>query len=87
MKCSEVKNGANVVFKVKSDIFKEKIHMDGNVIQNNKESKTMCICYLDGYQSRTETVPYEDMVAVGREDGDMMKFDNISGKSILLTAD
>lgn len=87
MKCSELKDGASVVFKVQSDIFKKKVYMDGNVIHNNTDARTMCVCYLDGYQSRTETIPYEDMVAVGREDGDMMKFDNISGKSVLLTAD
>lgn len=84
MKCSDLKQGRLVIFKLYSDIFKKKIPWDGNVIYVEPERKRVCVCYLDGYKSETEDIPYEDMLAAYDENGEMMTFDNIKVKSVLL---
>lgn len=87
MKCSELQAGQEVVFKIYSDIYKKKIFETGTVSFINKNTQTVCILWLEGYKNRDEMIPYRDMVAVSDENGEMMKFDNISGKSVLLTAE
>lgn len=87
MKCSELKENTKVVFKIYSDIYKDKIYEIGSVICIFPKTKKVCVCYLDGYKSLTEDIPYEDMVACYDDNGEMMSFDNIKGKSILLVAE
>jgi hypothetical protein len=87
MKCSELKVNAQVVFKIYSDIFKRKIYEIGSAIYVLPNRREVCVCYLDGYKSRSENIPYEDMVACYDENGEMMFFDNIKGKSVLLAAE
>lgn len=87
LKCSELKENAQVVFKIYSDIFKRKIYEIGSVIYVLPNSRKVCVCYLDGYKSRSENIPYEDMVACYDENGEMMSFNNIKGKSVLLAAE
>lgn len=82
--CSSLKCGENVVFKTYSDIYKKKIPMDGTVIDIYPKRQMVVICWLEGYKSRTEHVDYSDMIAVHNPDGEMMKFNSISGKSDLL---
>ena len=87
LKCSELKENAQVVFKIYSDIFKRKIYETGSVIYVLPNRREACVCYLDGYKSRSENIPYEDMVACYDENGEMMSFNNIKGKSVLLAAE
>lgn len=87
LKCSELKVNAQVVFKIYSDIYKQKIYEIGSVIYVLPNSRKVCVCYLEGYKSRSENIPYEDMVACYNENGEMMSFDNIKGKSVLLVAE
>ena len=87
MKCSELKVNAQVVFKIYCDIYKRKIYEIGSVIYVLPNRREVCVCYLDGYKSRSENIPYEDMVACYDENGEMMSFNNIKGKSVLLAAE
>jgi|GEM_PF-2354056 len=82
-KCSDLKQNDNVVFKV-SVYGDEKETFDGSVIYVNNVNKTVSICYLEGYHSRTDNIPYSNMIAVYDLNGEHMKFDGISGKSALL---
>jgi hypothetical protein len=87
MKCSELTKGRPVVFNLNSDIYGKKVPMDGSVIYVLPEKRTVCVCYMDGYKSMTEDIPYEDMLATYDENGEMMKFDNIKGPSVPLVAE
>lgn len=87
MKCSELKVNAQVVFKIYCDIYKRKIYEIGSVVYVLPNRREVCVCYLDGYKSRSENIPYEDMVACYDENGEMMSFNNIKGKSVLLAAE
>ena len=87
LKCSELKVNAQVVFKIYSNIFKRKIYEIGSVVYVLPNRREVCVCYLDGYKSRSENIPYEDMVACYDENGEMMSFNNIKGKSVLLAAE
>ena len=87
LKCSELKENAQVVFKIYSNIFKRKIYETGSVIYVLPNRREVCMCYLDGYKSRSENIPYEDMVACYDENGEIMSFDNIKGESVLLAAE
>ena len=86
-KCSELERNTQVVFKIYSDIYKEKIYEIGSVIYVLPTRRQVCVSYLEGYKSRTDNIPYEDMVACYDENGKEMSFDNIGGKSVLLLAE
>ena len=81
-KCSELENNIPVVFKIYSDIYKEKIYETGNVIYVLPNIKEVCVCYLKGFKSLTENIPYEDMVACYDENGETMSFDKLKGKMV-----
>lgn len=87
LKCSELEQWREIVFKI--DIFQneEKQYWIGNVIYVDQKAKTVCISYLEGYKSRVDVIPFKDCVAAYDRDGTMMEFDNIKGTSILLEAD
>lgn len=87
MKCSELLNDTPVVFKIYSDIFNKKICMDGSVIYVSADTNEVCVGWLEGYKYRTGNIPYKDMIAAYDENGEMMSFENIKGKSVLLTAE
>ena len=87
MKCSELKKDRPVVFNLYNDIYGEKKPMDGTVIYVLPEKRTVCVSYLEGYKSMTADIPFEDMLAAYDKGGEMMKFDNIKGPSVLLTAE
>ena len=87
MKCSELENGRQVVFKIYSDIHKRKVPECGTVVFVSKGRKEVCVSWLEGYKDRHDNIPYEDMLATYDENGEMMKFDDISGKSVLLIAE
>lgn len=83
-KCSDLEIGNHVVFKC-DPYFEGKIsYYEGNVICNSASSKKICVCFLSGYKSLTETIPYEDIVAVSDPNGEYHEFPGISGRGVLL---
>lgn len=87
LKCSDLQYKTPVVFLLKSDILRRKVHEVGTVHAVNTTDKTVCVSYLEGYKHRYDDIPYSDMVAAYDENGEVMKFDNIYGKSVLLIAE
>lgn len=83
-KCTSLQSGEQVVFMIHSDILGKKIPMDGSVIFVHENTKKVCVSWLSGYKDMHDSIPFEDMLAVYNPAGEMMKFDNISGKSDLL---
>lgn len=86
-KCTSLQSNEEVVFNLFSDIYKKKIPMVGTVSFINEDKKTICVSYLEGYKDRHDVIPFEDMLAVYNPNGEMMSFDNISGKSDLLISE
>ena len=67
---------------------KKRKYNDGNVIYVDKDRETVCVCYLEGYKSRSDIIPFEKMIAKADENGEEMLFGGwIRGKSILLEAE
>jgi len=87
MKCSELENGRPVVFKVDPYYQGNKQVYDGTVLWVNKNQKIVMISYLEGYKDRSDPVPFEDMISAYDENGEMMNFGGVKGKSVLLTAE
>lgn len=83
-KCTSLKRNEQVVFLIYSDIYNRKIPMDGSVISVNEGTRKVDISWLEGYKDRHDSILYEDMLAVYNPEGEIMKFENISGKSDLL---
>lgn len=83
-KCSSLKLNEAVVFRLYSDIFKEKIPEIGTVIGLLTNRREVFVSYMEGYKERHEQISFDDMLAVYNENGVMMRFDNISGKSDVL---
>ena len=83
--CSDLNPNDIVVFYV--DVYHEgkKSVYDGNVISINKHNKTVSVVYLEGYHSRNDDIPFEDMLAKADENGLEMLFGGwIRGRSALL---
>lgn len=83
-KCTSLQYSEPVVFKIHSDIYGKKIPMDGTVISVHENSNKVYVSWMEGYKERRNLVPFEDMLAVYNPNGEIMKFENISGKSDLL---
>lgn len=86
-KCSDLKEMEQVVFRVDPYYQGNKEVFFGDVINVYPESKRVDVVYLEGYKSRSDAIPYDDMLAVYDEDGEWMSFGGVSGKSILLKAE
>lgn len=86
-KCSDLKEMEQVVFRVDPYYQENKEVFFGDVINVYPESKRVDVVYLEGYKSRSDAIPYDDMFAVYDEDGEWMSFGGVSGKSILLKAE
>ena len=87
MKCSELEKDRPVVCNVWDVAHVKQYPTDGTVIYVLPEKRTVCVGYMDGYRYRADDVPYEDMLAAYDKDGEMMRFENIRGPSVLLTAE
>lgn len=83
-KCTSLKENERVVFFIYSNIYEKKIHMDGTVSFIYPETKKVCVSWLEGYKDRCDFIPFEDMLAVYNPNGEMMRFENISGRSDIL---
>lgn len=86
-KCTSLQYNEQVVFKIYSDIYGKKIPMNGSVVSVNEYTKKVDVSWLEGYKDRHDFIPFEDMLAVYNPNGEIMKFDNISGKSDLLISE
>lgn len=86
-KCSTLKKDRPVVCKVWDVSHTKQYFTDGSVIYVLPNRRTVCVGYMDSYHYRTDDVPYEDMVAAYDPNGEEMRFDNIVGKSVLLSAE
>ena len=86
-KCSELQKDRPVVFNIWNETFSEKRPTNGSVIYVLPERRTVCVGYMDGYHYRTDDIPFEDMIAAHDPNATEMKFDNILGPSVLLTAE
>lgn len=84
--CSALQADAEVVFMVYSAIHKRKVPETGTVLRVDEDEKTIAVVWLDGYKSRTEDIPYEDMLAVYDKTGTEMSFGCFRGSSAKLIA-
>lgn len=84
--CSALQADAEVVFMVYSAIHKRKVPEAGTVLWVDENEKTIAVVWLDGYKSRTEDIPYEDMLAVYDKTGTEMSFGCFRGPSAKLIA-
>ena len=82
--CKDLKENEIVVFNIWSDIYKRKIPCDGNVIFVNHDTNSVAVVYLEGYRCEHANIKFADMLACYDKDGEVMHFDNIYGKSVLL---
>lgn len=83
-KCTSLQYNEQVVFKTHSNIYGKKIPMNGTVVSVHENLNKVYVSWMEGYKERHILVPFEDMLAVYNPNGEMMKFENISGKSDLL---
>ena len=84
MRCSELEEDTPVVFKVDPYHKGKKKIFDGTVVYVHKTNRKICVSYLYGYQNFHDNIPYEDMIAAYDENGEMIRFENVSGRSVLL---
>ena len=82
MKCSELKPGDQVVYKLLEDGREE--YWDGTVVLVIPEAKTVHTCRLAGYKNRDDAVPFENMAAKYDPSGEHMRFGSIHGPGVLL---
>ena len=87
MKCTELQKDRPVVFRVDPYYQGNKQVFDGTVLWVNENQRTVEVSYLEGYKDRSDAIPFEDMIAAYDENGEMMDFGGVKGKSVLLTAD
>ena len=71
-----------VVFYVYNNIYRKKIPQVGTVL--DVEDRGVWINWLEGYRDQCHLIPFTDMIAVYDENGEMMKWSGIEGKSVLL---
>lgn len=84
MKHEELKENDLVIFKRYCDILKKNDYQDGNVIRVRPDSKMVDICWLEGYQSRIDTIDYKNVIAKHDRNGQVMRFGAYVGNSVLL---
>ena len=86
-KCSDLNKMEQVVFRVDPYYQGNKEVFFGNVLRVHPDAHKVFVIYLEGYHSRSDAIPYNDMLAVYDEDGEWMSFGGVSGKSVLLKAE
>lgn len=86
-RCSDLKKMEQVVFRVDPYYQGNKEVFFGNVLRVHPNAHKVSVIYLEGYHSRYDAIPYDDMLAVYDEDGEVMSFGGVSGRSVLLKAE
>ena len=81
-KCTELKKGDIVLFYVDPYSSGQKELEQGTVIHVYEQK--VDVCYLYGYKSMTDMIPFEDLVSVYDENGEYQKFRNFSGTGFYL---
>lgn len=86
MKISELKTGDEILFLMKDYYNKgQEIYEFGNIAHIEMDNKLVSVTYLEGYKSRSETIPFNKVIAKGDvENGISMKFEGVSGKGIFI---
>lgn len=88
MKHIDLKENDLVLFKMYSDILNRDCAEVGNVIYVREDNKTVTISWLVGYQSRTDNVEFNKVIAkIDKDDGKCGKIDNIRGYFIMLKSE
>lgn len=88
MKHMDLKENDLVLFKTYSDILKRDRAEVGNAIYVREDNKTVAISWLDGYQSRTDDIEFDKVIAkIDKDNGKYGKIDNIRGYFIMLEGD
>lgn len=87
MNILELKQGDEIVF-LHNDLdglYEEEIYDSGYVTYVDSKNKIVSVCFLNGYSSINLEIPFEKVVAKSDiENGSMMTFGNIIGKSVLI---
>lgn len=84
----ELKENDLVLFKTYSDILKRDCVEVGNVIYVRQDNKTVAISWLDGYQSRSEDIKFNKIIAkIDKDKGGYSKIDNIRGYFVMLKSE
>ncbi len=84
----ELKENDLVLFKTYSDILKRDCAEVGNVIYVRQDNKTVTISWLDGYQSRSEDIKFNKVIAkIDKDKGEYSKIDNIRGYFVMLKSE
>lgn len=84
MKHEDLKEDDIVMFKRYDNLLDREDYQDGNVIAIYPECKEVDVCWLEGYQSRCDSVKYDKVIAKYDKDGEYMTFGNYKGNSVLL---
>lgn len=83
-KCSTLKPGENIIILYDCLHNGNRTPIDATVSFVDTETKKVHTTLLLGFRCEYPTLNYEDCLAVYTEDGEYMKFENISGPSQLL---
>ena len=85
MKHINLKENDLVLFKTYSDILNRDYVEVGNVIYVREDNKTVAISWLDGYQSRSEDIKFNKVIAkIDKDEGEYGEIDGIRGRFIML---
>ena len=85
MKHINLKENDLVLFKTYSDILNRDYVEVGNVIYVREDNKTVAISWLDGYQSRSEDIKFNKVIAkIDKDEGEYGEIDGIRGIFIML---
>lgn len=84
MKYTELQAGDIVIFKRYFKILKMEDYLDGNIISINFEKRKAFICYLLGWNSELDNIPFEKIIAKLDEAGEYLNFGSLWENSILL---
>ena len=85
MKHIDLKENDLVLFKTYSDILNRDYVEVGNVIYVREDNKTVAISWLDGYQSRSEDIKFNKVIAkIDKDNGEYSEIDDIRGYFIML---
>lgn len=85
MKHIDLKENDLVLFKTYSDILNRDYVEVGNVIYVREDNKTVAISWLDGYESRSEDIKFNKVIAkIDKDNGEYGEIDDIRGYFIML---
>lgn len=84
IKCSELPKDSKVLFRVDPYYQGNKSIYQGFAIIIYDHMPKICVSYLEGYKSRVDDIPYEDMIAVYDKDGPKQDIEGWKGNGYYL---